>query len=42
MGLGGGAVIKTKDFAEFSRLSFVDTTMQGYTPTVKNTQSVSI
>jgi RNA polymerase sigma-70 factor (ECF subfamily) len=35
-------MIKTKDFAEFSRLSFVDTTMQGYTPTVKKTQSVSI
>ena len=35
-------MIRTKDFAEFSRLSFVDTAMQGYTPTVKNTQSVSI
>src|SRR5665647_2452330 len=35
-------MIKTKDFAEFLRLSFVDTTMQGYTPTVKKTQSVSI
>lgn len=35
-------MIKTKDFGEFSRLSFVDTTMQGYTPTVKKIQSVSI
>ena len=35
-------MIKTKDFGEFSRLSFVDATMQGYTPTVKKIQSVSI
>ena len=31
-------MIHTKNFREFSRLSFVDTAMQGYTPTIKKVQ----
>ena len=35
-------MINTKNFGDFSRMSFVDTTMQGYTPTVKKTQTGSV
>lgn len=35
-------MINTKNIGEFSRLSFVDTTMQGYTPTVEKMQTGSI
>ena len=34
-------MINTKKFGEFSRLSFVDTTAQGYTPIEKKTQTGS-
>ena len=34
-------MINTKKFGEFSRLSFVDTTAQGYTPSEKKTQTGS-
>jgi RNA polymerase sigma-70 factor (ECF subfamily) len=34
-------MIKTRSIGEFSRLSFVDTTMQGYTATIKKTQAGS-
>jgi len=34
-------MINTKNFGEFSRLSFVDTTLRGYTPIEKKTQTGS-
>jgi RNA polymerase sigma-70 factor (ECF subfamily) len=33
-------MITTKKFGEFSRMGFVDTTLQGYTPTLENTQKI--